>query len=78
VRLLRACLKRGARRRPARDQSSKMFKMVNRLRAEIVRANTYIKFDPTSLFGDYEESGLPSRKCDLFELNVTRKSRATN
>ena len=31
--------------------------MVNKLRAGIVWANTYNKFDPTSPFGGYKESG---------------------
>ena len=39
------------------DKGSKIFKMVNKLRAGIVWANTYNKFDPTSPFGGYKESG---------------------
>jgi aldehyde dehydrogenase (NAD+) len=39
------------------DKGSKIFKMVNKLRAGVVRANTYNKFDPTSPFGGYKESG---------------------
>jgi aldehyde dehydrogenase (NAD+) len=31
--------------------------MVNKLRAGVVWANTYNKFDPTSPFGGYKESG---------------------
>ena len=34
-----------------------IFKMVNKLRAGVVWANTYNKFDPTSPFGGYKESG---------------------
>ncbi len=39
------------------DKGSKIFKMVNKLRAGVVWANTYNKFDPTSPFGGYKESG---------------------
>ena len=39
------------------DKGSKIFKMVSKLRAGVVWANTYHKFDPTSPFGGYKESG---------------------
>ena len=39
------------------DKGSKIFKMVNKLRAGVVWANTYNKFDPTSPVGGYKESG---------------------
>ncbi|HEY5234352.1 MAG TPA: aldehyde dehydrogenase family protein [Verrucomicrobiae bacterium] len=39
------------------DKGSKIFKMVNKLRAGVVWANIYNKFDPTSPFGGYKESG---------------------
>ena len=39
------------------DKGSKIFKIVSRLRAGVVWANTYNKFDPTSPFGGYRESG---------------------
>jgi aldehyde dehydrogenase (NAD+) len=39
------------------DKGSKIFKMVNQLRAGVIWANTYNKFDPTSPFGGYKESG---------------------
>ncbi len=39
------------------DKGSKIFKMVGQLRAGIVWANTFNKFDPTSPFGGYKESG---------------------
>ena len=39
------------------DKGSKIFKMVNKLRAGVVWANTYNKFDPSSPFGGYKESG---------------------
>ena len=39
------------------DKGSKIFKIINKLRAGVVWANTYNKFDPTSPFGGYKESG---------------------
>ncbi len=39
------------------DKGSKIFKMVGKLRAGVVWANTFNKFDPTSPFGGYKESG---------------------
>jgi aldehyde dehydrogenase (NAD+) len=39
------------------DKGSKIFKLAARLRAGVVWANTYNKFDPTSPFGGYKESG---------------------
>jgi len=39
------------------DKGSKIFKIVEKLRAGVVWANTYNKFDPTSPFGGYKESG---------------------
>ena len=39
------------------DKGSKIFKTVNKLRAGVIWANTYNKFDPTSPFGGYKESG---------------------
>ncbi|MFT4549501.1 MAG: aldehyde dehydrogenase (NAD+) [Verrucomicrobiales bacterium] len=39
------------------DKGSKIFKMANQLKAGVVWANTYNKFDPTSPFGGYKESG---------------------
>lgn len=39
------------------DKGSKIFKLVNQLRAGVVWANTFNKFDPTSPFGGYKESG---------------------
>ncbi len=39
------------------DKGSKIFKMINKLRAGVVWANTFNKFDPTSPFGGYKESG---------------------
>lgn len=39
------------------DKGSKIFKMANALKAGVIWANTYNKFDPTSPFGGYKESG---------------------
>jgi aldehyde dehydrogenase (NAD+) len=39
------------------DKGSKIFKMISKMRAGVVWANTYNKFDPTSPFGGYKESG---------------------
>ena len=39
------------------DKGSKIFNLTNKLRAGVVWANTYNKFDPASPFGGYKESG---------------------
>ncbi len=39
------------------DKGSRIFNMTSKLRAGVVWANTYNKFDPTSPFGGYKESG---------------------
>jgi len=39
------------------DKGSKIFKMASQLKAGVIWANTYNKFDPTSPFGGYKESG---------------------
>lgn len=39
------------------DKGSKIFNMTGKLKAGVVWANTYNKFDPTSPFGGYKESG---------------------
>jgi len=39
------------------DKGSKIFKVISQLRAGVVWANTYNKFDPASPFGGYRESG---------------------
>jgi aldehyde dehydrogenase (NAD+) len=39
------------------DKGSKIFKLASKLQAGVVWANTYNKFDPTSPFGGYKESG---------------------
>lgn len=40
------------------DKGSKIFKMSKGMRSGVVWANTYNKFDPTSPFGGYKESGV--------------------
>jgi acyl-CoA reductase-like NAD-dependent aldehyde dehydrogenase len=39
------------------DKGSRILKMANALKAGVVWANTFNKFDPTSPFGGYQESG---------------------
>ncbi len=39
------------------DKGSKIFNLTGKLKAGVVWANTYNKFDPTSPFGGYKESG---------------------
>ena len=39
------------------DKGSRILSMANQLRAGVVWANTFNKFDPTSPFGGYKESG---------------------
>ncbi len=39
------------------DKGSKIFNMTSQLRAGVIWANTYNKFDPASPFGGYKESG---------------------
>lgn len=40
------------------DKGSKIFKMSGQVKAGVMWANTYNKFDPTSPFGGYKESGV--------------------
>ena len=40
------------------DKGSKVFKMTSGLKAGVVWANTFNRFDPTSPFGGYKESGI--------------------
>jgi aldehyde dehydrogenase (NAD+) len=40
------------------DKGSKIFKMTTGIRAGVIWANTFNKFDPTSPFGGYKESGM--------------------
>jgi aldehyde dehydrogenase (NAD+) len=39
------------------DKGSKIFKITSKMRAGVVWANTFNKFDPSSPFGGYKESG---------------------
>ena len=39
------------------DKGSKIFKMASQLKAGVIWANTFNKFDPTSPFGGFKESG---------------------
>ena len=39
------------------DKGSKIFNLTSKLRAGVIWANTYNKFDPTAPFGGYKESG---------------------
>jgi len=40
------------------DKGAKIFKMTQKVRAGVIWANTFNKFDPTSPFGGYKESGV--------------------
>ncbi len=40
------------------DKGAKIFKVTSKLRAGVIWANTFNKFDPTSPFGGYKESGM--------------------
>ena len=40
------------------DKGAKIFKMTQSIRAGVIWANTFNKFDPTSPFGGYKESGV--------------------
>jgi len=40
------------------DKGAKIFRMTRQIRAGVVWANTFNKFDPTSPFGGYKESGV--------------------
>ena len=39
------------------DKGSRIFNLTSKLRAGVIWANTYNKFDPASPFGGYKESG---------------------
>jgi aldehyde dehydrogenase (NAD+) len=39
------------------EKGSRILAMANRLRAGVVWANTFNRFDPTAAFGGYQESG---------------------
>ena len=40
------------------DKGAKVFRVGNKMRAGVVWANTFNKFDPSSPFGGYKESGV--------------------
>ena len=40
------------------DKGAKIFKVTREIRAGVIWANTFNKFDPTSPFGGYKESGM--------------------
>jgi aldehyde dehydrogenase (NAD+) len=54
------------------DKGSKIFNMTTKMRAGVVWANTYNKFDPTSPFGGYKESGY-GREGGLHGLSAYTK-----
>jgi aldehyde dehydrogenase (NAD+) len=54
------------------DKGSKIFNMTSKLRAGVIWANTYNKFDPTSPFGGYKESGF-GREGGLHGLSAYLK-----
>jgi aldehyde dehydrogenase (NAD+) len=51
------------------DKGSKIFKITTKIRAGVIWANTYNKFDPTSPFGGYKESGI-GREGGLHGMGV--------
>ncbi len=51
------------------DKGSKIFNLTTKLRAGVIWANTFNKFDPTSPFGGYKESGY-GREGGLHGLNT--------
>ncbi|MBK7762656.1 MAG: aldehyde dehydrogenase family protein [Bacteroidetes bacterium] len=51
------------------DKGSKIFNLTTKLRAGVVWANTYNKFDPASPFGGYKESGF-GREGGIHGLNA--------
>ena len=62
------------------DKGSRILWMANQLRAGVVWANTFNKFDPTSPFGGYKESGLrprgrPPRSGGLPPMSPTSETR---
>jgi aldehyde dehydrogenase (NAD+) len=54
------------------DKGSKIFNLTTKMRAGVVWANTYNKFDPTSPFGGYKESGF-GREGGLHGLSAYLK-----
>ncbi len=54
------------------DKGSKIFNLTTKLRAGVIWANTFNKFDPTSPFGGYKESGF-GREGGLHGLSAYLK-----
>ena len=57
------------------DKGAKIFKMTQGMRAGVIWANTFNKFDPTSPFGGYKESGV-GREGGLHGLDAYLKAGA--
>jgi len=57
------------------DKGAKIFKMTRGIRAGVIWANTFNKFDPTSPFGGYKESGM-GREGGLHGLDAYLKLEA--
>ena len=57
------------------DKGAKIFRMTQSVRAGVVWANTFNKFDPTSPFGGYKESGV-GREGGLHGLDAYLKLEA--
>lgn len=57
------------------DKGAKIFRMTRKIRAGVVWANTFNKFDPTSPFGGYKESGI-GREGGLHGLDAYLKLEA--
>ena len=57
------------------DKGSKIFNMMRKVRAGVIWANTFNKFDPTSPFGGYKESGM-GREGGLHGLDAYVKLEA--
>jgi len=55
------------------DKGAKIFKMTQGMRAGVIWANTFNKFDPTSPFGGYKESGV-GREGGLHGLDAYLKA----
>ena len=55
------------------DKGAKIFSMTSKMRAGVIWANTFNKFDPTSPFGGYKESGV-GREGGLHGLDAYLKT----
>ena len=56
------------------DKGSRILSMVSKMRAGVVWANTFNRFDPTSPFGGYKESGF-GREGGMHGLHAVRPAR---